>query len=181
MSTNLKVFWLSRFGTARTAVYRDEQDKNKVTGTEVLYTNYSSISISEVAKSNAYWATKTLDADLCKAVQQDLRLTFEHLSNHIEEALLGKVLDTYYEYSRAEQGGPLLFASMMSHLQDNSAETAEFLLNTLEKLKVTDFQGENINKLVSLARGAIKRLEQLIDRKGKFSELFECCPMLVCP
>jgi hypothetical protein len=40
-----------------------------------------------------------------------------------------------------ERGGPLFFKLLMDLLQNNSTEAAEYLVNVVKNLKITNFDG----------------------------------------
>jgi hypothetical protein len=64
-------------------------------------------------------------------------------------------------------GGPLFFKLLMDLLQNNSAKAAEYLVNVVKNLKILSFNGENVLKVASLIRGAVKRLTNLKDARGQ--------------
>jgi hypothetical protein len=132
-----------------------------------LYDNYAMVTEEEVAASNEWYATMTDDQEQNKWFLQNLKLTHEHLSNNSEDNLVAKVNETYFAYPIERRGGPLFFKIMMDILQNNSEDSAEFLVSKVKGLKITDFDGENVEKVVSLVRGAVKRLENLKTKTGK--------------
>ena len=56
---------------------------------------------------------------------------------------------------------------MMDILQNNSDEAAQYLVKTVKNVKLTDYPGENVSKVVSLIRGATNRLKNLENKDGK--------------
>jgi hypothetical protein len=131
-----------------------------------LYDNYALLTEREVADSNEWYATMT-EGDDNAWFLQNLKLTHEHLSNNVEDSLVTKINETYYTYPVEKRGGPLFFKLMMDLLQNNSQEAAAYLVNVVINLKITDFDGENVDKVISLIRGAINRLENLRTKSGK--------------
>jgi len=67
-------------------------------------------------------------------------------------------LETYDTYSSEEQRGTLLFIIMMNNRLSDTEAAVSNLQTTLEKMKVTDYEGENVSRAVSLILGAHKRL-----------------------
>ena len=114
-----------------------------------LYVDYSKVTEEEVAASNEWYATMTEDPDN-KWFLQNLKLTHEHLANNAEDGLVTKINETYFTYPIEQHGGPLFFKLMLDILQNNSEEAATYLITMVKHLKITDFDGENINKVVSL-------------------------------
>jgi hypothetical protein len=127
-----------------------------------LYENYSMLTTEEVATSNEWYATMTEDPDN-KHFLQNLKLTYEHLNINTNDNLVSKINETYFSYPDEQRGGPLFFKITMDSLQNNSEESAEYLISTVKSLKLTNFDGENVEKVVSLIRGAVN---------GKSEELF---------
>ena len=56
---------------------------------------------------------------------------------------------------------------MMYVLQENSSETAKYLVNVVNTLKIMDYNVENAGIVVSLIRGAVSRLSNLVDSSGQ--------------
>jgi hypothetical protein len=130
-----------------------------------LYADYAQVTEAEVAASNEWYATMTEDPDNTWFVQ-NLKVTHEHLANNAEDRLVTKINETYYMYPFEQRGGPLFFKIMLDLLQNNSDDTATYLINVIKNLKITDFDGEDINKVVSLIRGAVSRLGNLKMKSG---------------
>jgi hypothetical protein len=146
-------------------VFPDATDPYKVVKIVDLYTDYGSITASEVAKSNRFYATMLRDPH--GSIHENLTVTQEYLINNTDDDLVLKINETYLSYPVEERGGPLFFKLLMDLLQNNSTEAAEYLVNVVKNLKITNFDGENILKVVSLIRGAVKRLTNLKDATGQ--------------
>lgn len=120
-----------------------------------LFTNYSSLSEDEVAKSNRWytlWATEDY-------YRENLQLTFDFLENNSTESLWEKCLELYDEHETESRGGPLLFIIMMKKLQSDTDTAVQYLVNSIKNLKLTNYEGENVSRVASLIRGAHKRLK----------------------
>ena len=130
-----------------------------------LYKNYALLTEEEVAESNEWYQTMTSGNDK-KWYRQNLKLTFEYFTNNVEEDLQSKVLETYLGYPIEQRGGPLFFKIMMGILQNNSDEAAQYLIKTVRNIKLTNYEGENVSKVVSQIRGATNRLKNLEDENG---------------
>jgi hypothetical protein len=65
-----------------------------------------------------------------------------------------KVLETITTFKEIEQGGPLFFIIMINKLTVKTEEEAASLLQSLLSLKISDIDGQNVDKAVSLIRGA---------------------------
>jgi hypothetical protein len=99
-------------------------------------------------------------------LQKAIAFMLRCLSNNIDDNLVLKVNETY---SSSYRGGPLFFKLLMNLLQSNLAEAAEYLVNIVKNLKITNFPGENILKAVSLIHGTVKRLANLKDTTGQLA------------
>ena len=73
--------------------------------------------------------------------------------------LFDKCFERYNTYLPIQQGGPLLFIIMMKTLVSSSEEATQHLKDMVKNLKIADFKGENILRVVSLVRGAYKHLK----------------------
>jgi hypothetical protein len=143
----------------------DPEDPYKILKTVDLYTDYGSIEVSDVAASNRFYSTMLRDPN--GAISENLKVTLEYLVNNTDENLVLKINETYLSHPVEERGGPLFFKLLMDLLQNNSAEAAEYLVNVVKNLKILSFDGENVLKVVSLIRGAVKRLTNLKDARGQ--------------
>jgi hypothetical protein len=76
----------------------------------------------------------------------------------LDTALYNKCLETYQKHPPIEHGGPLLFHSMLGHLTVSNDHVAAKHLTYLRNLKLSDFEGENVQTLVSNVRIILKRL-----------------------
>jgi uncharacterized protein YaaW (UPF0174 family) len=149
-----------------TVVIFDTVDPKKLLRTVDLYRDYGNVTEKEVAKSNRFYATRVVGDD-AKLFLQNLQLTYKHLVHNTEDDLVTKVNETYSEYPTAECGGPLFFKIMMDKLQNNSEDAATYLISVVKSLKITDYDGENVDNVVSLVRGTHKRLLNLKSRTQK--------------
>ena len=120
-----------------------------------LYTQYDEITEEEVAASCEWynkWTAKEYYHD-------NITLTFKHLENNMTHKLFDKCFERYDTYPPIQQGGPLLFIIMMKMLVSSSEEATQHLKDMVKNLKIADFKGENVLQVVSLIRGAYKRLK----------------------
>jgi hypothetical protein len=66
----------------------------------------------------------------------------------MEDDLLAKCWETYAKYPTEEQGGPLLFLTMLNLLTATNEQVASTHLTHLKNPKLSDYDGENILTLV---------------------------------
>ncbi len=94
-----------------------------------------------------------------------MKLTFQFLENNTTERLWDKCIEAYENYKPQERGGPLLFIIMMKRLQVDTDAAVEYLRNSVKTMKVTNFDGEDVSRVVSLIRGVWKRLKGVGESK----------------
>jgi hypothetical protein len=80
-----------------------------------LYTDYGSVTVEDVAKSNRFYATMIRDST--NAINKNLKLTKTYLVNNTADNLVLKINKTYLSYPEEERGGPLFFKLLMDLLQ----------------------------------------------------------------
>jgi len=114
-------------------------DGKIVTGSKDLFPNYLNLSEDKVAASNKWYQTWAA----AETYRQNLKLTYEFMLNYTADRLWEKCLETYDTYSPEEQGGTLLFIIMMKKLVSATEAAVSYLQTTLEKMKLTDYEGEN--------------------------------------
>jgi hypothetical protein len=67
-------------------------------------------------------------------------------------------MDKYNRYSKVEKGGPLFFVIMMRKLLSNTESASDALTKRIRYFKISNLQGENVDKATSLLGGTVKRL-----------------------
>jgi hypothetical protein len=122
-----------------------------------LYSDYSNITIEQVARSNLCYRKWMANVYF----EQNLELTYDFFQNNLSDDLSMKISETYETYAVGEQGGPLFFILMMNHLLSDTEEAAISLNNRVKKFDIKTVEGENIFRVVSLLRGAVKRLQHI--------------------
>jgi hypothetical protein len=100
-------------------IFKMNSDTQDIIGFVDLYNDYTSITIKEVALSNQWYSTMPTAPDV-GYYRENLKLTYDYLENNIEPRLLAKCHETYLQYSPSQHGGPVLFKTMIDHLQSNT-------------------------------------------------------------
>jgi hypothetical protein len=140
-----------------TIIYPDPVSEAIVATTLDLYTEFAKISIEDVARSNLWYREWLSDPWF----EENLQLSYDYFQQNVSDDLWMKVCETYDQYKVSEQGGPLFFILMMNHLLSDTEEAASSLVARLHAFKITNVQGEDIYKVVSLLRGACNRLRHI--------------------
>ena len=123
-----------------------------------LYTDYLNITIEQVTRSNIWYREWMAEPYFV----QNLQLTYDFFQNNVSDDLSMKISETYETFKAGEQGGPLFFILMMNHLLSDTEEAALSLnYMVVKKFSIKTVQGENIYRVVSLLRGAVKRLQHI--------------------
>jgi hypothetical protein len=129
----------------------DPTNRKKPTGvTTDLFTEYSALAEDQVAESNEWYRVYPKQC----YYRDNLQLTLEFLENNCTEQLWEKVLEMHDEYPSEKWGGPLAFLIMMKLLQSHTDSAVQYLIKSVNNLKITSQDRENVRKIVSLIRGA---------------------------
>jgi hypothetical protein len=132
-------------------------DDESIKEVKDLYSDYSNITIEQVARSNLWYREWMANVYF----EQNLELTYDFFQNNVSDELSMKISETYETFAVGEQGGPLFFILMMNHLLSDSEEAAISLNERVKKFDIKNVEGENIFRVVSLLRGAVKRLQHI--------------------
>lgn len=120
-----------------------------------LYHDYASISIEMVAASNK-WYNQWPEGPTWR---ENLTWTHQFFENNVSAELAEKINEEYLVYPKEERGGPLYFAILINQILSQTEEATLALQLRLKRMEIRNVPGENIDKVVSLARAAIMRLE----------------------
>ena len=118
-----------------------------------LYSSQSTSTKADVAKRNEWYQTMMKDPNN-KRFCQNMNLTYEYFTNNVKDKLATKVKEAYLKYPAEQRGGALFFKIMFDILQNNSSEVAQFLISTVKSINISSDDGENVEDVVSLIRGA---------------------------
>jgi hypothetical protein len=89
----------------------DPKDPTNVLKQVDLYTDYGSVTVDDVAKSNCFYSTMVRDP--LNAINKNLKLTKTYLANNTADNLVLKINETYLSYPETDRGGPLFFKLLM--------------------------------------------------------------------
>lgn len=79
----------------------------------------------------------------------------EKILNSCDDALRDKLIESTRGWSAAHKGGPTYLKLLMGLIVATSEKSLRSLLDKVGTLKLSDFNGEDVNKAVSFLRGAI--------------------------
>jgi hypothetical protein len=139
-----------------------------------LFDKYSTITKDEILKSTLFYRGYGQDYDL-----ENLAWAETFLKNCCDKNLSDKLDERMDKYSALERGGPIFFYEMMQAILTLTTDSAALMKDKLRSLKMQDFLGEDVNKVVTLLRGTIKRLEMIndvpIDLPKQIIAIFRTC------
>jgi len=113
-----------------------------------LLRDYGKLKPQQVVLSNLWYNSWVED----KYIQENLSITQQFLKNNTEDTLWNKALKDAQSYPIQLHGGPLMFVLLMKRIQDSSAIALAHLLKQIRNLKISDLQGEDVDKAVSMMR-----------------------------
>jgi hypothetical protein len=125
-----------------------------------LFNQHSTITTAQVARSNEWYRRWPKGMEY----QNNLRLSADFLQKNTSEALWEKCMEAQALYPKSQHGGPLLFIILMKKIQSNTEDAVHYLIERIRQLKLTQFDGENVDRAISMLRGARMRLTH--SRKG---------------
>lgn len=133
---------------------------------------YPTLGTAEVRTSNKYYKEYGPDHMI-----QNLLWSQELLENSCETALRDKVTEQLLDVPSIEQGGPLFFLMMIKVITSTTEEATRAMIRKLTTMKISDLQGENVDKAISNVRIALTRLRTVNqvpnDIKKLLIELFQ--------
>jgi hypothetical protein len=110
-----------------------------------------------IRRSNVVYADWTDD----KLHPENLAWSQALLLNSVDADLRKDISDRLLSIPSSEQGGPLILYMIMNHLGQITVEGSRDIINRLQALKVTDFDGENILNFLATFNAGVVRLERV--------------------
>ena len=122
-----------------------------------LFTNHGLVTKEEVGLSNQYWKKYMYYADKDKnerSLQAEMVISFHVIQNHMEATLRDACLREYNACPSEDQGGPLLYKIMMTHLLAGNEVAMQSLISTLTKYNVAVDAKDDVRLAVSTIKAA---------------------------
>jgi hypothetical protein len=108
---------------------------------------------------------------------QDLIWSQELLENSCDANLRDKVTEQLLSVPLIEQGGPLFYFIMIKVITSTTEEATRAMIRKITNMKITEIQGENVDKAISNIRTAMTRLKTVdqvpTDIKKLLIEIFQ--------
>jgi uncharacterized protein Smg (DUF494 family) len=119
-----------------------------------LITDYKDISIETVKKAVSWFLRYGQDYHV-----ENVKWSGEMILNSCEETLRNKLNESTAFLDESQKGGPVYFSIMMNHIIATSNVALRGIINRLQSLKLTEFDGENVKQWASFVRGALTLLK----------------------
>lgn len=129
------------------------------TGTSVsrnLFTEYSSVSVLDVAKS-IRWLHEYTD-DSTDQFHTNLQWSYHYLKNNIENSLMDRLQSKYDSFAPIEQGGPLLYVILLQDLLFAAEKSVKGLHDQLKSYRVDKVAGENVKTVSQIVISVTRRI-----------------------
>ena len=88
-----------------------------------------------------------------------MTLTFQLIEDSCASELRQRVSEHLLSVPDIEQGGPTYFALAMSHVASSNYAASVSLMDKINNIRIRDYPGNDVEKIVGFLRGALKRLE----------------------
>jgi hypothetical protein len=104
-----------------------------------------------------------------------MTLTFTLLENSCDLELRGRVNETLMNIPEVERGGPVYLKIALDYITSVSYAVSLALTLKVQKLKIKDFDGEEVPKVVGFLRGALARLQgsSTMNKQDTIYQLFK--------
>ena len=146
----------------------------KITSSRSLFDHYSTMTVDEVRASINHFRLYGQDFHL-----QNLQWSEEFFKASCTPDLRMKITEKTRDIPNTEQGGPLFFFFMIRTILHLSEEGARVMLQKIQHMRVTDFEEEDVDKVVSLLRASLDRLQSInklpFDIERQLFSIFRSC------
>jgi hypothetical protein len=133
------------------------RDLKIIGGLKDLYSNYSNLTVENVAQSNEFYRTYVEEVTF----MENIKLTLDYMKNVVTENLWDKVLEKYKHFQEKQKGGPLLFKLMMNQLLSNTETAVKASVEGVEKYSIGNVQGKWVTKVTSQIARAINHIKHI--------------------
>ena len=119
-----------------------------------LFENSSGVDLQTVIKANKFYYSYGAEYHA-----ENIKWSGEKILNSCSTSLRDKILEEVQDFNTAEKGGPVYFKVMMDLVIATSDTAMRSVVNRVNDLKLSDFDGENVLLFGSYIRGAILLLK----------------------
>ena len=141
-------------------VYYDDDDPAKNLRAVDLWTHYSQIKTSDIARSNSFY--NHYDSQY-KLNREDLIAMQKLFENNASPSLARKVNEEYNQFKPEEQGGNLWLKIALNKISSSSRDHLTNLIAEIGKMNLQQHDGENVGAVVSTIRAITNRIDSTID------------------
>lgn len=118
-----------------------------------LLKKFNGTSVENIKRSTEFWLLSGGDHHV-----EDIRWSGEKILASCDDSLREKVLESVQSIPSIYHGGPLFFYYMMTFVTTTSDQAMRVVVDKVNRLRLSDFDGENVLVAVSFLRGAIQLL-----------------------
>jgi hypothetical protein len=115
-----------------------------------LFSDANNIDIETIKRANAYFLKFGADYH-----GENIIWSGEKILNSCDTELRDKLIESTRNWGEEYKGGPTYLKLLLSLILSTTEKSLRSLTNKLAKLKITDFDGENVTKAVSFIRGVV--------------------------
>lgn len=130
-----------------------------------LFKDYASLTLEKVIASTQWYATFPIEV----YHKENMALTAQYLRAHTQAGLLGKLNSQLRMVPESCRGGPVILFLLIEHLMSSNESTAKTLISRLENIKISSYNGEDVEVVVSHLNAILDRLEAMhyVDSLGQ--------------
>lgn len=115
-----------------------------------LFSDANNIDIETIKHANAYFLKFGADYH-----GENIIWSGEKILNSCDSELRDKLIESTRNWSEEFKGGPTYLKLLLSLILSTTEKSLRSLTDKLARLKITDFDGENVTKAVSFIRGVV--------------------------
>lgn len=119
-----------------------------------LFKDSGSVTLDTVKRSNKFYYLYGKEYHA-----ENIKWSGEKLLNSCDSDLKDKILEETQDFKSSEKGGPVYYKIMMDFVIATSDTAMRSVVNRINDLKLSDFDGENVLQFGSYIRGALLLLK----------------------
>lgn len=130
-----------------------------------LFKDYALLKLEDVIASTQWYATFPIEV----YHRENMALTAQYLRTHTQAGLLGKITSQLKTVPESCRGGPVILFLLIEHLMSSNESTAKTLISRLQNIKISSYNGEDVEVVVSHLNAILERLKAMhyVDSQGQ--------------
>ena len=130
------------------------------------FKNHHEVTPDLAAASSTWWAAWGGD-DQDTSYQEDLWITNELIKHNTDPVLYNKCQEEIEHFHTLSHGGPLLLSLILNKVFASAETAMKKLVDLITKIKISDYPGEDVPKVVSIIRAAHTHLVSASKATGR--------------